>query len=281
MLDALTPLRAPVSGDRRRRLSCGGTTPSLRALRTVSSAGHRRARGFPARREDGTLPIVIRTPALARTAPAAPSAFVAAIFALVLGAGAACQPVVERCGNGVDDDDDGRVDCDDEACAFDSVCGGCGDGAVDVGEACDDGNVDDGDGCSARCLLEHCGDGVLDPGEACDDGNLVGGDGCDARCQLGRCGDGVLELDEECEDGNHDSGDGCDASCHAEFTDCSQQRDIQCIDGNARSGDGCSATCRSEFCGDGIVQPTLGERCDDNARGAAVVGCRGCQMTTP
>jgi cysteine-rich repeat protein len=67
----------------------------------------------------------------------------------------------------------------------------------------------------------------------------------------------------------------------AEIVDCSREADLQCFDGNARSGDGCSSMCRGEFCGDGIVQPTLGERCDDAAPGAAVVGCRGCQMTTP
>lgn len=194
---------------------------------------------------------------------------------------AGCQPVSELCDNDVDDDEDGRVDCDDEACAFAAVCGNCGDGVVDVGEACDDGNRDDGDGCSARCLLERCGDGVLQDGEACDDGNLVGSDGCDARCQVGRCGDGILQFEEECEDGNRADGDGCDALCRAELADCSRQPNIECFDGNQRSGDGCSSTCRGEFCGDGIVQPTLGERCDDNARGADVVGCRGCQMTTP
>lgn len=31
-----------------------------------------------------------------------------------------------------------------------------------------------------RC---HCGDGVLQPGEQCDDGNHANGDGCDARCR--------------------------------------------------------------------------------------------------
>jgi len=29
-----------------------------------------------------------------------------------------------------------------------------------------------------------CGDGILDGGEACDDGNNVNGDGCDSACQL-------------------------------------------------------------------------------------------------
>src|SRR5450755_3069713 len=36
-----------------------------------------------------------------------------------------------------------------------------------------------------------CGNGQVDPGEACDDGNLVGGDGCTSLCQVEcnfRCG---------------------------------------------------------------------------------------------
>ena len=37
----------------------------------------------------------------------------------------------------------------------------------------------------------------------------------------------------------------------------------QCDDGNAGSEDGCSVACRREWCGDRIVQPGLGEACDD------------------
>lgn len=75
----------------------------------------------------------------------------------------------------------------------------CGDGIVENGEQCDDGNVADGDGCSAVCLVTagfvcngepsrcdfSCGDGVLAlaHGEECDDGNLTAGDGC-ARCMM-------------------------------------------------------------------------------------------------
>jgi len=61
----------------------------------------------------------------------------------------------------------------------------CGNGAIDPGEACDDGNKLDGDGCSALCQKEvplTCGDGKVDPGEACDDGNKVDGDGCQNDC---------------------------------------------------------------------------------------------------
>jgi cysteine-rich repeat protein len=35
-----------------------------------------------------------------------------------------------------------------------------------------------------------CGDGVLDIGEQCDDGNLVNGDGCSALCEIEKPDDG-------------------------------------------------------------------------------------------
>lgn len=43
----------------------------------------------------------------------------------------------------------------------------CGDGNVDPGEACDDGDTDSVT-CTDDCRLETCGNGQLDPGEACD-----------------------------------------------------------------------------------------------------------------
>lgn len=58
----------------------------------------------------------------------------------------------------------------------------------------------------------RCGDGVLDDGEQCDDGNFESGDGCNA-CRLPRCGDGVVDPGEECDDGNGDAGDGCTPQC--------------------------------------------------------------------
>ncbi|MCY1018182.1 myxococcus cysteine-rich repeat containing protein [Pyxidicoccus sp. MSG2] len=63
----------------------------------------------------------------------------------------------------------------------------CGDGYIDSGEVCDDGNRVAGDGCRADCRgVEVCGDGLVDSttGEQCDDGGTTPGDGCDAACQL-------------------------------------------------------------------------------------------------
>lgn len=60
----------------------------------------------------------------------------------------------------------------------------CGNGTIDSGEECDDGNTTTGDGCSAACQIEQgCGDGDTDLGEECDDGNIVSGDCCSATCQ--------------------------------------------------------------------------------------------------
>jgi cysteine-rich repeat protein len=37
--------------------------------------------------------------------------------------------------------------------------------------------------CRKNCSVPKCGDGVLDGGEVCDDGNVVSGDGCAADCK--------------------------------------------------------------------------------------------------
>ncbi len=65
--------------------------------------------------------------------------------------------------------------------------GDCGNGVVEAGEQCDDGNLVAGDGCSASCRLEVCGNGIRDAGEQCDDGNTVSGDGCSSGCRLEGC----------------------------------------------------------------------------------------------
>ena len=61
-----------------------------------------------------------------------------------------------------------------------------------------------------------CGNGILDPGEQCDDGNLVDGDGCDSNCTPTGCGNGVVTTGEQCDDGNTTDGDCCSTTCQLE-----------------------------------------------------------------
>src|SRR6266849_1857649 len=68
--------------------------------------------------------------------------------------------------------------------------------------------------CAASAV---CGNGVIEAGETCDDGNTLACDGCSPTCQIEGCGNGVIECGEECDDGasNGAPGDPCDATCHA------------------------------------------------------------------
>jgi cysteine-rich repeat protein len=126
------------------------------------------------------------------------------------GDGAACDG--ETCDDGDHDDCDGcSSTCSVEAGLL------CGDGVINAacGEECDP----PAPGlCTSECRREPgCGDGRLDPGEACDDGNGTDCDGCNASCRVeSGCGDGVVCGAEQCDDGNATSCDGCSAACTVE-----------------------------------------------------------------
>ena len=144
---------------------------------------------------------------------------------------------------------DAGVDCD----ANPSLCTRpivCGDGFVDLGEACDDGNKAGGDGCALDCKTIDpnfacptpgalcvstmvCGDGLVTGTEQCDDNNKVGGDGCSTTCALepgwlcpvpgvscnaAACGDGKVAGAEDCDDGSTNNGDGCSSTCKLQTT---------------------------------------------------------------
>ena len=91
----------------------------------------------------------------------------------------------------------------------------------------DDGNEDDADACTVDCelgpmgsanLRETCGNGALDVGEECDDGGHREGDGCGETCQRESsvCGNARLDWGETCDDGNEEPDDGCSATCQIE-----------------------------------------------------------------
>ena len=147
----------------------------------------------------------------------------------------------------------------------------CGDGSVDAGESCDDGDQDNSDDCLETCEVAFCGDGFVHEGvEACDDGNDISGDGCEPGCGFGECGDGVLGPNEACDDGNNSNSDDCLAGCVlASCGDTFVRAGVEdCDDGNTVETDACRNSCDAAQCGDGVVQTGV-EDCDD---GNAVPG---------
>jgi cysteine-rich repeat protein len=175
----------------------------------------------------------------------------------------------------------GDTDCATNRCnmaAMPAVCAppvGCGNGTLEAGEACDDGNNMNGDGCTSACEIEdgnpctanaECSSGVCDMNEA------------PPLCEpAGSCGNGVLDVPESCDDGNTSAGDSCDPQCLLELgagpcTDGAQcgsgvcntmaaapvcavpigcgngvlNDDEVCDDGNLDRGDGCSQFCTLE-----------------------------------
>ena len=154
----------------------------------------------------------------------------------------------------------------------------CGNGILEAGEGCDDGNTVTENCrygeracsvCNANCELvegyaRYCGDGLTNGEEACDDGNQVtevcpyemsACEVCDANCQLidgstSYCGDGQLDFEhgEGCDDGNQIT-EVCpyglaDYRCEICDEDCEL---IQVP---------------SPVCGDGVTQSDFGEECD-------------------
>ena len=111
----------------------------------------------------------------------------------------AAQDSVGGESGGDDFDDDYDLNSDDSFDSAGGTGGGggfeltdalCGDGEINQGEQCDDGdaNADDA-ACTSECRIAVCGDGlVYGEGEECDDGdNNAGGDvsgTCSQDCTL-------------------------------------------------------------------------------------------------
>lgn len=137
----------------------------------------------------------------------------------------------------------------------------CGDGAVDGGEACDDGG--ESEACNVDCTVAACGDGVLNAtaGEVCDDAGES--ETCNDDCTAASCGDMVVNAaaGEVCDDGAETAA--CDVDCTA----------VACGDGVANETAGeacddgadsedCDADCTAVECGDGSINAAAGEECE-------------------
>ncbi len=237
-----------------------------------------------------------------------------------------CEPA-NTCGNGELEPANNEV-CDDgntapndgcesdcrlsngQGCTMDSQCAsgecneqtglcvpaiGCGNGVLNAGEICDDGNTINGDGCETTCrrtdgqpctMDNQCHSGVCDPDSGtCEPANV--------------CGNGEVENAEVCDDGNSTDGDGCNTDCKLSDTEeCDDDTDCSsgvcdpdsdtcepanvcgngategaeiCDDGNSTDGDGCNTDCKlsdteecdddddcsSGVCDNGVCEPAL------------------------
>ena len=161
-------------------------------------------------------------------------------------------------------------DLSDDGCDATCIIEFCGDGTVNNGEECDDGNTVDGDSCSAACLNEFCGDGTLQTvmGEQCDDGNTVATDACTHVCQSNTCGDGIANLEDA--DSNGFADGPCDVGQNAGINTCNDTGNVctstaQCspyATSCAPGADACDTQCQynegwgCELCTNVSLHPT-------------------------
>jgi len=202
------------------------------------------------------------------------------------------------CGDGIVE---GNEEC--EGVAIET----CADFGFDGGTtACTSCKVD-----TSACTRVTCGDGVLDDGEACDDGELNGTYGyCNSNCsgQGPRCGDGVLHENEVCDAGEFrgdrcttegfDGGEiACTSECLLDTSSCTTcgdgvaEGDETCDDGMANGRYGaCNSTCSGQGarCGDGIINGneecdglnTGNATCSSENAGLGSVSCSACRIDT-
>jgi len=114
----------------------------------------------------------------------------------------------------------------------------CGDGVIDSGEECDDGNNIDGDGCSAECEIEEqepfCGDGNLDFGETCELPNTFNNVFCLQNTQ--QCLGNKL--------GTRDLYGNCDGVCGCSY----DSFEYSCVKGQCGAECGSDDDCPGSFC---------------------------------
>lgn len=199
----------------------------------------------------------------------------------------------------------GVADGGDSGCVAPPKAPVCGDGFIDPGEACDDGNLLPNDGCALDCKAVEanyacptpgmpcvstmvCGDGLVTGTEQCDDGNKKENDGCSASCALepgwaclvpgvscsaAACGDGFVAGAEECDDHNTADDDGCSASCKLQTTAVTVAPTATSPGKTTIVNWACptpGAPCLNTVCGNGVREGT--EQCDDGNT-KALDGC--------
>lgn len=139
-------------------------------------------------------------------------------------------------------------------------------------------------------FVRQCGDGVIQAGESCDDGNLAGGDGCSQTCAIEpgwTCSGGTCTDIDECLADNGGCQQTCnnlpgsyECECVAGYALNEDHATCHDVDECATANGGCDQTCTNAAgsyacsCGAGYVLDTDLHACDDvNECGSANGGC--------
>lgn len=138
----------------------------------------------------------------------------------------------------------------------------CGNGRVEQGESCDDGNTADGDGCATDCRSSGTGGGegggsssgggvgggaaggggtAGGGGVSGGGGGAGGGGGSGGGGVMVGCGNGVKEGNEVCDDGNRVAADGCESDCMA-LTDTARIKGCPGLNQPVPAGERCAVT---------------------------------------
>src|SRR5262249_37859019 len=188
---------------------------------------------------------------------------------------ASCIPI--GCGDGVVNGDEecdlGGKNSDSGPCTSSCKINVCGDGHKWAGvEQCDDGNTKSNDGCSGTedpnvpaCHIEFCGDGVVQTGEMCDPKKTP--TTCNLDCTPSSCGDGKVNPNAsppEEGDSTDPSGVNCKLeSCGNGVKDPGEDCDWSITNATGTESADCNSDCTTATCGDGKINKTAGEQCDD------------------
>ncbi len=145
--------------------------------------------------------------------------------------------------------------CEQSLCSFTLAVNECGNGLVENGEQCDDGNTNDGDCCNSGCQFESPGSSCADDSDVCTDDVCDGFGICEHPFNSAPCDDGdQCTANDVCQAGVCLGGDSCGDGTADPL--CGEECDPP-------DGLTCDFTCQTVVCGNGIVQS--GEECDDGA----------------
>jgi len=162
----------------------------------------------------------------------------------------------------------------------------CGDGDVDAGEQCDDGNIVNGDCCSSSCQYESAGSPCADDGNGCTNDQCNGSGVCAHPNNTAPCSDGLFcNGTDTCSGGSCSAhgGDPCAANVGDADADCSEScnettDDCTATDPNGSScednvfcngDDACNGGACSVHDGNPCPGQDIGPACNDSCNEAA------------